>query len=125
MSLYTLLWVGTGGFAGAVTRYWVSLMLTRLTQPAHFPYATFAINLSGCLLIGFFTNLVSFAPGSPARLLVVVGFLGAYTTFSTFGNELLGLLENQLNIQAILYAAASVTLGLVAVWVGQRLADLL
>jgi len=116
--LATLL-VAAGGALGAVARYAVGDWFTRKLG-TRFPWGTFAINASGCLAIGFaLTLLEERLPGSRAwRPLLVVGFLGAYTTFSTFGWEAHGLLRDGEWERASAYLLASVALGLIAVRLG-------
>ncbi len=116
-----LLLIGLGGFAGSVARYGVSVLSTRFG--ASFPYGTLAVNLLGCLVVG---GLVPFLEGTPplperARLLVVTGFLGGFTTFSAFGLETQALVHRGQPGLAALYVAASVGLGLGAVWLGKGL----
>ncbi len=115
--------VGAGGFVGAIVRYWVGSSIQTLSKDATFPYATLLINITGCLLIGYLAQLALHNVLSlDTRLLLITGFLGAYTTFSTFGNESLLLLQRNHSLLAYLYMAASVILGLSAVWLGQLLA---
>ena len=116
-----LLLVGLGGFAGSLARYGVSVLGARWTTG--FPVGTLAVNLLGCLIVG---GLVPFLEGSPpmperARLLVVTGFLGGFTTFSAFGLETQALAQRGQPGMAALYVAASVGLGLGAVWLGKAL----
>lgn len=115
--------VGAGGFLGAVARYAVSLAVARLWS-GDFPLGTFAANVSGCFALGFFVTLtaerLALDPG--VRLMVATGFLGAYTTFSTFEYETHRLLETGAWVWAALNAAASLTAGLVAVRLGVALA---
>ena len=79
------LYIALGGAAGSISRYWLSGAAQRLAGSA-FPFGTFAVNLIGCLLFGavwgFFENRL--LPGSEVRLLVLTGFMGAFTTFSTY-----------------------------------------
>jgi fluoride exporter len=111
--------VGLGGFVGAAARYVAGGAIYRYL-PATFPYATFLINVSGCFGIGLLAALGEersvLSPG--ARLFWMVGVLGGYTTFSTFGYETLELLRGGSHAAALLNAAGQVLLGLVAVWLG-------
>jgi len=79
------IYLSLGGAAGTMSRYWLSGAVQRLAGTA-FPFGTFAVNLLGCLLFGavwgFFENRL--LPGSGVRLLVLTGFMGAFTTFSTY-----------------------------------------
>ena len=81
--------VGAGGFFGSVSRYILSGLVYRILGNTYFPYGTLAVNVLGCLLIGFFGGLSEsrqlFSP--EIRLLIFIGFIGGFTTFSTFGYE--------------------------------------
>lgn len=115
--------VAAGGAVGAMLRYYMTLSgLGRLAQP--FPLATFVINITGSFIIGFFLTLVTERiPINPhIRLAVAVGFVGAYTTFSTFEYETARLLEGKDFVYAFLYVVLSFALGFGAVWAGIILA---
>lgn len=116
--------VGAGGFAGSVLRYLISGYVQDLTKSTSFPYGTLAVNLMGCLVIGFLGQLAEargvFTP--EARALVFVGFLGGFTTFSTFGNESVNLFRTGENFLALVNMALHVIIGLGAVWLGRTLA---
>lgn len=116
--LKSLLLVGVGGAAGSLFRYILSRLLTS-EVPFTFPYGTFAVNIIGCLLIGVIYGLgLKELSSSSMRLLLGTGFCGGFTTFSSFSLEFLLLLrEGHANL-AFLYAAASMILGLSAVWLG-------
>ena len=92
-----------------------------------FPYGTFIINLTACVIIGFtLTYLGKRADLSPAwRFLIPVGFVGAYSTFSTYEWETLSTLRSGAFFLAALYAVGSLILGLIAVWGGAVLAEML
>lgn len=115
-----------GGFAGAVARYWVGTFVTQRLG-LRFPYGTFLINVSGCFLIGFFMYLLAERGVLDAHWLfvIVIGFIGAYTTFSTFEYETMRALQDgQLGI-GLLYVASSLLVGFVMVWLGAQTAKLL
>lgn len=115
--------VAAGGAVGAMLRYYLTLSgLGRTAQP--FPLATFVINITGSFIIGFFLTLVTERiPISPhVRLAVAVGFVGAYTTFSTFEYETARLLEGKDFLYAFLYVVLSFAVGFGAVWAGIILA---
>jgi CrcB protein len=118
-----LLAVGIGGFLGAIARYGVGLGVARLWS-GDFPLATFLINVSGSFVLGLFSTLAAERmPMDPAwRLLVATGFVGAYTTFSTFEYETHRLVETGASSWALLNVLASVVVGLVAVRLGVVLA---
>jgi len=115
--------VGAGGFLGAVARYLVSLGVARV-WPRPFPLGTLLINVTGSFVLGWFTTWVAArAELDPAwRLLVATGFVGAYTTFSTFEYETRRLSEAGLHGLALLNVTASVLAGYAAVSLGVRLA---
>lgn len=111
--------VGFGGFLGANARYLLATWLTQRYGTA-FPYATLIINVTGSFVIGFFLIFASERLALPDawRLLFVVGFLGAYTTFSTFSFENLALLQNGFWGLGLIYMVSSVGLGLLAALAG-------
>ncbi len=111
--------VAGGGAIGAALRYYLTLSgLSRTIQP--FPTATFVINITGSFIIGFFLTLVTERiPINPhIRLAVAVGFVGAYTTFSTFEYETARLVEGRDFLYAFLYVVLSFAVGFGAVWGG-------
>ena len=112
--------VGLGGFAGAVLRYGVSQLAARYLGD-RFPYGTLLINVVGCFALGAFAAWALERDGSEHwRLLVAVGVLGSFTTFSTFGVETLTLLRSGDTRGALLSVAANVGLGLLAAWSGAK-----
>lgn len=116
-----LVFLGAG--VGGSLRYWIGLAVAART--AGFPWGTFAINVTGSLLIGLAMGLITRAGGSEGwRLLLVVGVLGGYTTFSSFSYEILSLLRERNVMPALGYAVGSVVLGLLAAGVGLWLSDL-
>jgi fluoride exporter len=124
--LQKYLYIAVGGALGSMARYWVgSTVAGRLG--AKFPYGTFVINMTACLVIGFaVTFLGKRVEINPAwRYLIPVGFIGAYSTFSTYEWETLSTLRAGAFALAALYAVGSLVVGLVAVWAGVVLADFL
>ena len=118
--LKNLLLVASGGAVGSALRYLTSIWVGRCWPMATFPWATLAANVLGCLLIGLFTAKW---PGHDSlRLLLVTGFCGGYTTFSTFSLESLSLWTQQQYGAAIVYSLLSIVLGAAAVWAGNYLA---
>ena len=125
-----LLLVCIGSFFGGGLRYVVALFHERLTGPSAvacglFPWATFAVNVIGCLLIGLFTGIAA-SGHLPAqwKLVLVTGFCGGFTTFSTFMNENYLLAKDHLLMLAI-YTLASLALGMAALVVGYKMAEAL
>jgi CrcB protein len=116
-----LLWIGLGGFVGSVGRYLVSGWVQQWSHSATFPWGTLAVNVIGCFLVGALSYLAD-ARGmlhAEARLFLIVGVLGGFTTFSAFGNETLNLLRSGENLGAALNVGANVMLCLIAVWAGR------
>ena len=114
-----LVFIGLGGFAGAVARYFVDGWVTNLGRGT-FPWGTLAVNLSGSLLIGLlFALMVERAAISPdLRGPVMIGFIGSYTTFSTLALESWRLLEDGAWLLGAANLAGSILLGVAAVVIG-------
>jgi fluoride exporter len=117
--------VAVGGALGAVSRYGLDRVIEQRSESS-FPWSTFVINVSGCLLVGFLVAALVDRRSAPewVRAGLVVGFCGGYTTFSTFGQETLDLIEADEVVLAVLNVCASVVLGVLAVLAGARLARL-
>ena len=122
-----LLFVGIGGFFGAISRYLASGYVHTLLDKPNFPYGTLAVNVLGCLLIGFLNGVFEsrqiFNP--ELRLFVFIGFLGGFTTFSTFGYELFSFMRDSQFMSTLLNLFLSIFLGLLAVWLGNILSKLI
>jgi len=117
--LQKYLLIAAGGALGAITRYWVGAAIgTRMGT--RFPYGTFVINLTACVIIGFsLTYLGRRVELSPAwRYFLPIGFVGAYSTFSTYEWETLSSLRSGAFSMAALYSLGSLVLGLGATWLG-------
>lgn len=111
-----LFWVAIGGAAGSVLRY----LLSNIN--ASFPWGTFTVNILGSLLIGLLVGLVSKGMLPPEmKLLLVTGFCGGFTTFSTFANESYSMMKAGDVLMTALYVGASVIIGILAVWGGMML----
>jgi fluoride exporter len=113
--------VALGGAFGATARYGMNLVFGQMFLP--FPFATFLINITGSFLIGFL--MFKFEANETVRLLLVTGFLGAYTTFSAFEYETFQLTQTKQLLTAFLYVALSFAIGFIGValgvWVGRKL----
>ena len=121
----TYLWVALGGAAGASARFAVA-QWAGARWGWMFPWGTFAVNVSGSLVIGLVMALLIARDADPAyRLLLVTGFLGGYTTFSSFSFETIALIEARRWDAAALYVVGSVVLGLLATGLGLGLGRLL
>ena len=121
--MYGFLLVALGGALGAAGRYGAGLLALRLGASG-WPWATFAVNVVGSLLMGFAVAALALRgePFPGARLLFATGVLGGFTTFSAFSLELAELLEQGHMLKAAGYAAASVGVSLAALFVGLFLA---
>jgi CrcB protein len=123
--LITCAWVALGGAIGSVARYLLS-NLAIIWLGEGFPWGTLAINIVGSLVIGFFATATLpgalWAVTSDARLFVMVGLCGGFTTFSAFSLQTMNLVHNGQIARAGLNIGASVALCLAAVWLGYVLA---
>ena len=118
-----LLLIGLGGFIGAILRYSVSGFIQGWSKGNSFPIGTLAVNILGCFVIGLLSQLAEshglFSPET--RSLLFIGFLGAFTTFSAFGNDTMNLLQSTPWL-SITNVSAHIMLGLIAVWAGRGMA---
>lgn len=124
--MFNILFVGAGGFIGSVLRYLVGGWVQQLSRSLDFPYGTLTVNLIGCFVIGFLGELAE-ARGifaSETRLLVFIGLLGGFTTFSSFGNDTLNLARSGQIFNALTNVAVNVVFGLLLVWLGRTVAYL-
>ncbi|WP_170114625.1 fluoride efflux transporter CrcB [Rhodopila globiformis] len=122
MSAITYLWIALGGALGSVSRAWLALAATRITGP-QFPWGTIAINILGSFIIGFFGTLTTstggrFAIPAEMRALVMIGFCGGFTTFSSFSLQTLELARDGRMAQALGNIGLSVALCLASVAIG-------
>jgi len=121
------LYIGIGGFLGANARYWLGGCLNERWGTT-FPYATFVVNISGSFFLGLFVTLITerYIVTNPSlRLLIATGFIGSYTTFSTFEYETFALASSGSYFRALLNIVSNLLIGFVAVWLGAKLARLL
>jgi len=115
---------GIGGFVGTILRYSVSGLVQDLSRSIDFPYGTLAVNLIGCLAIGFLSQLAESRGYFTAetRTLVFIGVLGGFTTFSAFSDETMNMWREGENLLAIANVAAHLVLCLGAVWLSRAVA---
>jgi len=122
-----IVFIGIGGFIGAVLRYWLSGYAQQLSSSSLFPLGTLIVNFVGCLAIGFLSQ-ISEDHGAftvESRALVFVGILGGFTTFSTFSSETMNLLRDGQNYLAFGNITGHLILGLGGVWLGRTIAYLI
>ncbi|MQP25885.1 fluoride efflux transporter CrcB [Flavobacterium sp. LMO8] len=124
--LKTILLVGIGGAIGSIFRYVTHWATTKYFQGS-FPLSTFLVNILGSLLIGLFIGYLGkhFPENHPLKFLLIVGFCGGFTTFSSFALENYNLLQNNQQITAYIYMASSIILTISAVGLGSYLAKYL
>ena len=117
MSIYIA--IALGGSVGAISRYWVS-STTYQWFGHHFSYGTLLVNVAGSLLMGFLAVVLveRFDVSDEIRLGIMVGFLGSFTTFSTFAMETLTWLENGAAMKALAYVLISVFCCVFGAWAG-------
>lgn len=114
-----ILAVAGGGAVGAVGRYLVMMLVTQWAGPG-FPWPTFAVNLLGSFVLGALieASALSWSPSPEVRAFLVIGVLGAFTTFSTFSMDFYVLLTRNLPLQAMGYAVGSVLFCVAGFWAG-------
>jgi CrcB protein len=116
-----VVFVALGGACGALARYGAGRLVARVVEPP-FPWGTWTVNLLGCFLIGMTVPLLGQLGGADrARLFLVVGFLGSFTTFSTFSLDTIALWGNGHGLLGLLNAAGSLLAGLLLVAAGRTL----
>lgn len=118
--------VGSGGFIGALARYGLSGLVHRQVPFATFPYGTMAVNLMGCCAIGVIAGLAESRQlfGPEFRTFALIGVLGGFTTFSTFGYETFAMLRDAEYLRVAANVGVHVVLGLALVWLGYALTTL-
>lgn len=110
-----------GGIAGTLSRYFLSASMNNLFF-AGFPFGTMTVNTLGCFLIGVFIVIIEEKMMIPAdmKILLVVGFCGSFTTFSTFILEAAHLIRGGDSMRALYYVGGSLLLGFIALWIGVK-----
>ena len=118
-------WITFGSAVGGAARFWMSGVVARLIGET-FPWGTMLVNVVGSFIIGFVATLTSpdgrLFIGSTARLAIMAGFCGGFTTFSSFSIQTLNLINDGEYVQAGANIGLSVVLCLVAVWAGSAVA---
>ncbi len=119
--------VGIGGFLGTVFRFLLIEWVHRILNNPWYPYGTFAVNVLGCLLIGFLGGLAENRGmlSSEIRLFFLIGILGGFTTFSSFGYETLALLRDAQMLAAVMNVVLHIAFGLGSVFVGYQISNLI
>ena len=118
MLKFAFIFFGSG--LGGACRYGLGAFVHRLSGPG-FPAGTLTVNLSGCLMVGLLAAVFAAQPvQDEIRLLLTIGFLGGFTTFSAFGLDTLNLIQHGFQVRAALYFIASTGGGLICVWLGFR-----
>lgn len=119
-SIPNIVLVGLGGCIGSIGRYVVSGWVYHVSGTPSFPWGTAVVNIVGCFVIGALTGLadVRQVMGPEARAFALIGVLGGFTTFSTFGYETISLLRDGQSGLALANVGLQVIAGLVAVWLG-------
>ena len=119
-----ILFVAVGGAVGSVSRYLLGTWIQSVSRSIDFPFGTLTVNLIGCFMIGFLSQLAETRGvfTSETRALVFVGVLGGFTTFSSFGNDTINLLRDGETFNALVNVGANVILGLLLVWLGRTVA---
>ena len=127
LMMFKLFLVGIGGFLGSILRYITSGFIFRILSKPYFPYGTLAVNILGCFLIGFLSGLSEnrqlFNPET--RMLLFVGFLGGFTTFSTFGYEVFNFARDGQIISSLSNLVLHIIFGIGAVWLGYSLSKII
>ena len=119
-----ILFVAVGGAVGSISRYLLGTWIQSVSRSIDFPFGTLTVNLIGCFVIGFLSQLAETRGvfTSETRALVFVGVLGGFTTFSSFGNDTINLLRDGETFNALANVSANVILGLLLVWLGRTVA---
>lgn len=109
---------------GSVSRYLLGTWVQSASRSIDFPYGTLTVNLIGCFVIGFLSQLAeargAFTPES--RAFIFIGILGGFTTFSSFGNDTINLARDSEMFNALANVGANVIFGLLLVWLGRTIA---
>ncbi|WP_009633518.1 fluoride efflux transporter CrcB [Synechocystis sp. PCC 7509] len=112
--------ISLGAVSGALSRYYLNLWFVESFGDS-FPYGTFFINITGCFVMGLFFTLatetvITITP--EVRLLIATGFLGSYTTFSTYGLDTVSLISAKRFVPALIYGVGSAIVGIISIKLG-------
>lgn len=118
--MYKIILIGIGGFIGSSFRYLISGAVQKFSNQSFFPVGTLAVNLIGCILIGFLAGLSESRQlfSDIVRSFIFIGVLGGFTTFSTFGYESFSFLRDGQIISTLINVSIHVILGIIFVWLG-------
>lgn len=118
------LFIGLGGFFGSISRYWLSTVIHEYAG-MNFPYGTLAVNIIGCFTIGLLMTMFQehFVENPNIRLFLIIGFLGGFTTFSSFSFDTLALMKAGNFVSAGMNVVVSVTVCLTGTWIGYYLGE--
>lgn len=120
-SFLSIIYVALGGALGSASRYLLGTWTQSISKSIDFPYGTLTVNLIGCFVIGFLSQLAESrgAFTSESRAFVFIGILGGFTTFSSFGNDTINLLRDGETFNALANIGANVIVALLLVWLGR------
>lgn len=118
------LFIGLGGFLGSISRYWLSALIHKFAG-MNFPYGTLTVNVIGCFAIGLLMTMFQehFVENPNIRLFLIIGVLGGFTTFSSFSFDTLALMKAGNFLSAGVNIVASVTVCLMATWIGYYIGE--
>ena len=121
--MLNLVYVGVGGFVGSIGRYLVAGAVYQIFPNSYFPSGTAVVNIIGCFLIGFLSGLTELRQllSPEVRIFLLIGLLGGFTTFSTFGYETIASLRSGQFLPALSNVLIQVIVGLSAVWIGYNI----
>jgi CrcB protein len=121
-----MIWVGLGGFVGAISRNLMVGLVSGLFGNNAFPAGTLSVNVLGSFIFGLLSALIEHRTNVPPEVqgFIFIGLLGGFTTFSTFSNEILNLFRGGQEGLALAYMAGSLALGIGAIWLGLKAGQL-